>query len=450
MSNNSKENSAQPQLRFPDFRDAGDWAEDIFDEIYSFVTTNSLSREKLNYEHGTIKNIHYGDIHTKFRALFDIKKENVPFISESERHHNNKEGKFCAESDIIFADASEDLDDIGKSIEIVNIDGQKLVAGLHTLHARQKKNRFTVGFGGYLFQCNSLRAQIKKEAQGAKVLGISASRLATVKVSYPQDKDEQRKIADCLSSLDELIDAEEQKLEALQRHKKGLMQELFPAEGESVPLRRFPGFENAPEWSLAELGEKTTKVGSGITPKGGDRNYRKSGRPFVRSQNVGWGELLLDGVAHIDDKTHAGFSSTEIRNNDILLNITGASIGRSALADDRIAGGNVNQHVCIIRLQAKEVVPGFLCQFLLSQRGQNQIDGFQAGGNRQGLNFAQVRSFKVPLPMQFEEQQLIANCLSSADGSITAQSQKLDALRAHKKGLMQGLFPAVNEGQYGK
>ncbi|QKW99416.1 hypothetical protein [Agrobacterium sp. CGMCC 11546] len=134
MSNNSKQISLQPQLRFPEFRNSGNWAENIFGELYGFVTTNSLSRDKLNYEYGTVKNIHYGDIHTKFRALFDIRNENVPFISEPE--NVQKEGKLCVEGDVIFADASEDLDDVGKSIEIVNVDGQKLVAGLHTLHAR--------------------------------------------------------------------------------------------------------------------------------------------------------------------------------------------------------------------------------------------------------------------------------------------------------------------------
>jgi type I restriction enzyme S subunit len=129
-------------------------------------------------------------------------------------------------------------------------------------------------------------------------------------------------------------------------------------------------------------------------------------------------------------------------NSDVLLNITGASIGRSAIADSRIVGGNVNQHVCIIRVKRDELNPVLLNQFLISERGQKQIDSFQAGGNRQGLNFAQIRSFEIPLPPTEKEQQRIADCLSSLDALIAAESQKLAALKTHKKGLMQQLFPS--------
>lgn len=206
---------------------------------------------------------------------------------------------------------------------------------------------------------------------------------------------------------------------------------------------RFPEFEIAGDWGDVELGSKASKVGSGITPTGGDKNYKQAGRPFVRSQNVGWGILLLDDVAYIDDETHTTFDSTEIQVSDVLLNITGASIGRSAVADERIAGGNVNQHVCIIRTKSNELNPLFLNQYLISQCGQKQIDSFQAGGNRQGLNFAQIRSFALPLPSTLDEQQRIASCLSSLDAVITTAVQELDTLKTHKKGLMQQLFPSV-------
>ncbi|SEH08253.1 restriction endonuclease subunit S [Candidatus Venteria ishoeyi] len=212
-----------------------------------------------------------------------------------------------------------------------------------------------------------------------------------------------------------------------------------------VPELRFPEFLGEWEWHTEELGCKTKKVGSGITPKGGDKNYTTEGRPFVRSQNIGWGCLILNDVAYIDDETHSLFSATEIKNDDVLLNITGASIGRSAVANQLIEGGNVNQHVCIIRTKQKELNPFFLNQFLISQSGQNQIDSFQAGGNRQGLNFGQIRSFSIPMPLKIEEQQKIADCLTAIDELITAQTQKLDTLKTHKKGLMQQLFPAEGE-----
>ncbi|MEH2919609.1 restriction endonuclease subunit S [Samsonia erythrinae] len=204
---------------------------------------------------------------------------------------------------------------------------------------------------------------------------------------------------------------------------------------------RFPEFRNGTDWDIVTIGSKATKVGSGITPKGGDKNYKNEGHPFIRSQNIGWGNLLLDDVVFIDNDTHSTFSSTEIENGDVLLNITGASIGRSAVANSCIKGGNVNQHVCIIRTKKSELSPYFLNQYLLSSDGQKQIDSFQAGGNRQGLNFAQIRSFSLLLP-SIKEQKKIADCLSSLDNVISLQTKKIDALQQYKKGLMQKLFPA--------
>lgn len=348
---------------------------------------------------------------------------------------------------MIFADASEDLDDIGKSIEIVRLSGARVVSGLHTILARQTDPLLVIGFGGHLFKSHAIRKQIQKESQGTKVLGLSGGRLAKITIPFPSDKAEQQKIADCLASLDEVITLEAQKLATLKTHKKGLMQQLFPAEGETLPKLRFPEFRDEGEWEQFELGPLTTKVGSGITPTGGDKNYKTKGRIFVRSQNVGWGELLLRDVAFIDEETHSSFDSTEIKVFDVLLNITGASIGRSVVADSRVAGGNVNQHVCIIRVKQDDLNPALLNHFLISERGQKQIDSFQAGGNRQGLNFAQIRSFSIPLPPTENEQRRIADCLTSIDKLITAQSENIDTLKAHKKGLMQQLFPAVDEVQ---
>lgn len=294
----------------------------------------------------------------------------------------------------------------------------------------------------YLLRNDAFIAFVMSGAKGVK---MPRGDIATIKgypLAYPSPA-EQQKIADCLSSVDELITAQTQKLEALKTHKKGLMQNLFPREGETIPRYRFPEFQDAPPWEARELGTMTTKVGSGITPTGGDKNYKTNGRPFVRSQNVGWGELILDDVAFIDEETHTSFDSTEIKAFDVLLNITGASIGRSAVADHRIAGGNVNQHVCIIRVRPSELMPVLLNQYLISEYGQKQIESFQAGGNRQGLNFAQIRSFQIPIAPTIEEQRLVANSLSTLDDLIATQSQKLEALKTHKKGLMQQLFPSM-------
>ena len=204
----------------------------------------------------------------------------------------------------------------------------------------------------------------------------------------------------------------------------------------NVPPLRFPEFSG--EWKMCTIGELTTKVGSGVTPRGGEAVYKTEGHPFVRSQNVGLGNLLLDDIAFIDEETHLRQKSTELQFNDVLLNITGASIGRSALVDKQIVGGNVNQHVCIIRTK-ENLVPSFICSFLLSNYGQRQIDSFQAGGNRQGLNFEQIKSIKITIPSK-DEQIKIAKLLRAIDERIATQNKIIEKLQSLIKGLVDSLL----------
>ena len=203
----------------------------------------------------------------------------------------------------------------------------------------------------------------------------------------------------------------------------------------NVPPLRFPEFSG--EWKMCTIGELTTKVGSGVTPRGGEAVYKTEGHPFVRSQNVGLGNLLLYDIAFIDEETHLRQKSTELQFNDVLLNITGASIGRSALVDKQIVGGNVNQHVCIIRTK-ENLVPSFICSFLLSNYGQRQIDSFQAGGNRQGLNFEQIKSIKITIPSK-DEQIKIAKLLRAIDERIATQNKIIDKLQSLIKGIAQNV-----------
>ena len=198
----------------------------------------------------------------------------------------------------------------------------------------------------------------------------------------------------------------------------------------------FPGVQWRVE-NVCTIGELITKVGSGVTPRGGEAVYKTEGHPFVRSQNVGLGNLLLDDIAFIDEETHLRQKNTELQFNDVLLNITGASIGRSALVDKQIVGGNVNQHVCIIRTK-ENLVPSFICSFLLSNYGQRQIDSFQAGGNRQGLNFEQIKSIKITIPSK-DEQIKIAKLLRAIDERIATQNKIIDKLQSLIKGIAQNV-----------
>ncbi|MFN7212184.1 MAG: hypothetical protein ACK5US_04490 [Lysobacteraceae bacterium] len=247
--------AATPRLRFPEFLNADGWPTERMDRLYSFGRNNTLSRDKLNYVGGTAKNIHYGDIHTKFPAAFDVSRERVPFVNDGEALPELASGDYCVEGDLIFADASEDMNDVGKTMEIVRLHGERVLAGQHTILARQLGGTFVTGFGAYLFGAGLMRGRIKKEAQGTKVYQISAARLGGIDVTYPNDKSEQHKIADCLTSLDEVIAAQGRKVEALKAHKRGLMQQIFPREGETRPRFRFPEFRNAAEWEATSVGD---------------------------------------------------------------------------------------------------------------------------------------------------------------------------------------------------
>lgn len=178
-----KELKNVPALRFPHFNE--NWMQKKYGEIFSFRTTNSYSREDLNYNDGKVKNIHYGDIHTKFNTMFDITKEVVPFINPEINIKNITDDNYCKEGDLLIADASEDYADVGKCIEIVNLNKEKVLSGLHTILARPDLYNMSIGFNGHLMKSEDVRLQIKTIAQGSKVLSISSKRLAEIKLNFP-------------------------------------------------------------------------------------------------------------------------------------------------------------------------------------------------------------------------------------------------------------------------
>lgn len=439
MSNKSKtvktdKASAQgivPKLRFPEFRDAGAWVEKPLGKVYSFKVTNSFFRDKLNYEKGLVKNIHYGDIHTKFSTLFDIRKEMVPFINSSEAIGKIKSDSYCIEGDMVFADASEDLNDVGKSIEIVNLNNEKLLSGLHTLLARQKKSELVIGFGGYLFKSNDIRTGIKKEAQGAKVLGVSAGRLSNINIYFPTDKKEQQKIADCLSSIDELITAQTQNLDTLKTHKKGLMQQLFPAEGETVPKLRFPEFRDAGAWEEKTL-EQVANYANG---KAHEKHIDEAGKYVVVNSKF----ISTEG----DVKKFTKRAFCLANKKDVLMVLSDVPNGKAIAKCYFVESDNlyaVNQRIC--KLKPKNIVAKLL--FYILDRNPFFL-AFDDGVKQTNLRKDDVLGCPILLPSSPDEQKKIADCLSSIDEIIDRQVQKIGTLKAHKKGLMQQLFPSTDE-----
>ena len=212
----------------------------------------------------------------------------------------------------------------------------------------------------------------------------------------------------------------------------------------NVPNLRFPEFQG--EWEKCKLGTLTAKVGSGSTPKGGNAVYTSTGHCFVRSQNVGMGYLILDDVAHINDGIHQKHKATELKEDDVLLNITGASIGRTAIATKEIEGGNVNQHVCIIRANSK-VSPKFLCNYIQTKKIQNYIQSLQTGGSREGLNFEQIRSFPISLP-NIAEQNKIAQLFDKLNERIATQNKIIEDLKKLKSAIIEKVYSEIQGKEY--
>ena len=193
-------------------------------------------------------------------------------------------------------------------------------------------------------------------------------------------------------------------------------------------------------WDVVSIDEIAIYVGSGITPRGGSNVYQKEGILFIRSQNVTFNGLRLDDVAYIDNRTHESMKRSEVFAHDVLLNITGASIGRCCPVPPGLEAANVNQHVCAIRLpnpNREDAI--FLSSVLASYIGQSQIDRLNAGGNREGLNYEQLRAFVIPFPPP-NERASIAKILETVDETIAHTSSLIAKLKQMKAGLLHDLL----------
>jgi len=204
----------------------------------------------------------------------------------------------------------------------------------------------------------------------------------------------------------------------------------------SVPKLRFPEFKEA--WNNKKLGEISLKINSGKTPLGGESVYTNQGVLFIRSQNVIDNELNLDNSTFISEEINNTMRNSIVKPKDILLNITGASLGRSCVVPNKIKSGNVNQHVCIIRIDNFNE-PYFIQPILSSQKLQNIFSSIQTGSGREGLNFESIKKIHLNLPT-LPEQQKIAAFLTSVDERIAQLTKKKALLEQYKKGVMQKIF----------
>lgn len=245
------------------------------------------------------------------------------------------------------------------------------------------------------------------------------------------DLAEQQKIAACLDSADALIAVQGRKIEALRAHKKGLMQQLLPQEGEPQPRLRFPEFEGAREWEIKPLAEVATYENG----KAYERDIAEEGKYVVVNSR------FISTEGSVRKYTNADYLTANV--GDVLMVLSDLPKGRALAkcyfveANDRYA---VNQRVC--RLKSKRVEAKFL--FFVLDRNPKLL-AYDDGQNQTHLSKGNVQACPLRIPPMKAEQQRIAYCLTSLDDLIAAEIRKLDTLKTHKKGLMQQLFPRVGE-----
>ncbi|ALM85334.1 restriction endonuclease subunit S [Bordetella sp. N] len=306
-----------------------------------------------------------------------------------------------------------------------------------------------VRFLNYQFSDNLhgrwLRKFIQVGARAHGSLSINDNDLMALPVPVPAGTTsvaEQKKIAECLSSVDELIAAHARKVDALKTHKKGLMRQLFPREGETQPRLRFPEFQNAGKWDFKPFEEFVTKsfygTSSSTSPTG---KY-----PVLRMGNMLDGGLDFTNLVYIDLDPDS-FESFRLEDGDILLNRTNspALVGKISLF--RLKSECMTaSYIVTYRLNKKRIDPSFCNSMLNTPLYQARIRSFAKPSVSQvNINPTTFKKDLIVSVPSLPEQERIASCLSSLDALITTETQKLEALKTHKKGLMQQLFPSPEE-----
>jgi type I restriction enzyme S subunit len=250
---------------------------------------------------------------------------------------------------------------------------------------------------------------------------------------------EQKKIAECLSSVDELITAQARKVDALKIHKEGLMQQLFPREGETRPRLRFPEFRNAADWVSDSLGTifKTT---SGGTPSRAERAYWNGKIPWITTSLVDF-RVITSAEECLTEDGLANSSAKLFPKGTVLMAMYGQGKTRGQVALLGIEA-TTNQ-ACAAILPRKGIDPYFVYTNLAGR--YDEIRGMSNSGGQENLSQGLIREIQFAFPPDAAEQREVTSCLSSLDALVSSEAQKLEALKIHKKGLMQQLFPSLAE-----
>ncbi|MEY4504515.1 MAG: hypothetical protein RL154_810 [Pseudomonadota bacterium] len=405
-----------PKLRFPEFQNAPEWEEKKLIDIANFIN------EKIALNKLTLNNY----ISTE-NLLQDFSG-----VSVSSKLPDVKTVTHFKINDILISNIRPYL----KKVWSATFDGG---ASNDVIVARAKESTNN-NFLTYILKNEEF---INYVMQGAKGVKMPRGDIALIK-KYPlyisTKPKEQQKIADCLSSLDELILAQSEKAEALKTHKKALMQQLFPSvaelvEAKNIPRLRFPEFKDAPEWEEQKI-DDIGKIITGNTPSTSQSEYYGGNKLFVSPADISDNRYITTTKTTL---TECGFLETrQIEANSILFVCIGSTIGKIAQ----------NKYICATNQQINSIIPSkeYCNDFIYSLLENNYSKITLLVGNHAVpiINKTIFSSIKVLIPL-LEEQQKIADCLSSLDELILAQSEKVEALKTHKKALMQQLFPNQNK-----
>ncbi|MBK8640242.1 MAG: restriction endonuclease subunit S [Chromatiaceae bacterium] len=420
MSNKVEKRGLVPKLRFPEFREAGEWEEKRLQDITSSVFDGT----------------HQTPIYTL---------EGIPFYSVENLISGNK-NKFISREDYLAA-TSKNKPNQGDILltRIGKIGYSQVVTWSHefsvyvTLAVIKKSALFDSHYLHCFMQSDRYQNEIlKKSLLNAVPCKINMDSLRKTNVLLPKPA-EQQKIADCLASLDELITLEAQKLDTLKTHKKGLMHQLFPAEGETLPKLRFPEFRDTGEWEEVALGEiAEIKLGKMLDSK---KHTTGNLLPYLNNLAVRWNDVETSNLPkmYFDESELDRFG---LRTGDVVV-CEGGEPGRSAVWDGRFPDLKFQKAIHRVRFTVP-FQPRLLVLYLESIAGTPRLENLFTGGGIKHLTQEVFARLKIPFASH-AEQKKIADCLTSLDDLITAQTQKLAALKTHKKGLMQQLFPVLDE-----
>ncbi len=406
-----------PKLRFPEFENK-EWNVSPIDDYCEVFRGSTFSKSDIT-EDGSEPCIHYGELFTKYNEV----------ISKVYSRTDKQDGFKSEAGDVLMPSSDVTPDGLARASAITL--GNVILGGdMNILRPYKGTNSI---FLSYLL--NHSKREIIKLVSGTTVKHIYPSQIITCELPVIDNEVEQQKIASCLSSLDELIAAHKEKLDALKDHKKGLLQNLFPQEGETVPKVRFPEFEEDGEWVEKKLGEIGEPLMCKRIFKDQTTPNPENGIPFYKIGTFG-----RDADAYIPEALYNEFKDKYNFPNigDILISASG-TIGRLVIYDGSPAYYQ-DSNIVWLGNDESQVTNQFLyyCYSIVNWQTSD-------GGVIKRLYNSDLKAISINFPKNEKEQQKIASCLSALDELITAQQEKIDELQQHKKGLMQGLFPKMTD-----